>query len=337
LDGGYNTRIFNLHREGNDFLTPNYIPSFSSSDDHYLKERLEVFLPQIPQQTILISAYDYFLLKQQKEIDADFIKKCFKDKFLFLDSGGYELQFSDDETWNPSSYSTVLNELDPQFFVGYDRIPSYSEVSNTQNNIKISCDFLRKYKSHKERVLLIHFSLKNTPINEIETVIQIIRENQQTIDVIGFPERELGPNIIQACVFIKKLRHILDEHNICKPIHIFGCSDPKSIILFVLSGADLFDGLGWIKYAFCNKKFENVERTQLPFLNCHCEACEGVDWSTVSNSEYEYRLLLHNLFSIDNFFCDIRDAIIKRNFNKLLQNSNLLKIAREISLLDGDE
>ncbi len=220
--------------------------------------------------------------------------------------------------------------------MGYDRIPSYSEVSNTQNNIKISCDFLRRYNSHKERVLLFHFSLKNTPINEIDTVIQIIQENQQTIDVIGFPQRELGPNIIQACEFIKKLRHKLDEYNIYKPIHIFGCSDPKSIILFVLSGADLFDGLGWIKYAFCNEKFENVERTQLPFLKCHCEACNGVDWSTISNSEYEYRLLLHNLVSIEEFFYEIRNAILRRNLDDILRKSDLLIISRALYTERGE-
>jgi len=337
FDGGYNTRIFSLHRGEKDILTPNFIPSFSSRDDHYLKERIEVFLQQIPQQTILISAYDYFLLQQRKEISADFIKKCFKNKFLFLDSGGYELQFSCDRTWDPLTYSKVLKELNPDFVVGFDRIPPYSELSNTQKDSQNSCDFLEKRNSTTEGVLLFHFSLKNTPINEIDLVVKIIETNRKSIDVIGFPERELGPNIIQSCLFIRKLREKLDEKKVFLPIHIFGCSDPKSIILFVLSGADLFDGLGWIKYAFCREKYENVERTHLPFLNCQCEACEGIDWSKISNSEYEYNLLLHNLFSIEEFFCEIREAIIKRNFNTLLQNSNLLNVYREISFLNGDE
>jgi len=293
-------------------------------------------LPQIPQQTILVSAYDYFLLKQQKEIDAVFIKKCFKDKFLFLDSGGYELQFSEDKKWNPATYAEVLNELNPDFYVGYDRIPSYSKISNTKEDIKISCEFLGRSNSNKERVLLFHFSLKNTPIDEIDTVIQIIQDNQHIIDVIGFPERELGPNIIQACIFIKRLRHKLDENKIFKPIHIFGCSDPKSIILFVLSGADLFDGLGWIKYAFSKEKYENIERTQLPFLKCHCEACEGMNWSTISSSEYEYRLLLHNLLSIEDFFCEIKDAIIRGKLNKILQKSGLQASSLEIEHITGE-
>lgn len=279
---------------------------------------------------ILISAYDYFLLKQRRGIDQSFIKKYFKDKFLFLDSGGYELQFSEDLNWNPSTYSSVLAELDPQIFVGFDRIPSYLGTSNVHEDVKVSCEFLKLYNSQKERVLLFHFSLKNTPVDEIDTVIQIILDNQQTIEIIGFPERELGSNIVQACLFIKKLRQKLDANNLFIPIHIFGCSDPKSIILFVLSGADLFDGLGWIKYTFCRERCENIERTHLPVLKCHCEACDGVNWSTISNPEYEYRLLLHNLFSIEEFFCEIRDAILIRNLDTILQRADLLTASRAL-------
>ena len=231
----------------------------------------------------------------------------------------------------------MLKELAPHFFVGFDRMPSYSEISNTRQEIKQSCDFLRLNNSKNERVLLFHFSLKNTPINEIDTVVEIILANQKTIDIIGFPEREIGPTIIQACMFIKKLRQKLDENKIFKPIHIFGCSDPKSIILFVLSGADLFDGLGWIKYAFCRENYENVERTQLPFLKCHCESCEGIDWLKISNSEFEYRLLIHNLFNIEEFFCEIRDVIIRGKIDGLLQKSGLKNFSKALYYSDGDE
>lgn len=194
-----------------------------------------------------------------------------------------------------------------------------------------------RQNNSNERVLLFHFSLKNTPLKEIDVVVEIILTNQKTIDIIGFPEREIGPTIIQACLFIKKLRQKLDENKIFKPIHIFGCSDPKSIILFILSGADLFDGLGWIKYAFCRDNYENVERTQLSFLKCHCQACEGVDWLKISNSEYEYHLLAHNLFSIEGFMVEIRDAIIKRNYENLIQNSHLKEISQIIFGSVGDE
>ncbi len=36
------------------------------------------------------------------------------------------------------------------------------------------------------------------------------------------------------------------------PIHIFGCLDPISIWLFYLCGADVFDGLFWLRFAFHN-------------------------------------------------------------------------------------
>jgi hypothetical protein len=34
------------------------------------------------------------------------------------------------------------------------------------------------------------------------------------------------------------------------PIHIFGCLDPLSILAYFLCGADIFDGLVWLRHGF---------------------------------------------------------------------------------------
>src|SRR5260221_13350584 len=34
------------------------------------------------------------------------------------------------------------------------------------------------------------------------------------------------------------------------PIHIFGCFDPQTIPYLFFSGADIFDGLSWMRYYF---------------------------------------------------------------------------------------
>ena len=330
LDGEYNTRIFNLKRKSLNFITPNYIPSFSSRDDPYLKERINTLLPQIPQPTILISAYDFYNLEREGHITYEFIRESFKDKLLFLDSGGFELQFSNENTWNPDNYKQIISKLDPQFFVGYDRIPSYNKISNTKEVVYKSIQFLTKLNRNNGRVLLFHFSIQNFPIEEIETIVQIILDNNEHFDIIGFPEREIGANIIQSCCFVRMLRHYLDKKNIFKPIHIFGCSDPLSIILLVLSGADFFDGVGWIKYAFDNVNMRNVERYQLPFLKCSCIACDKVNWSKVSNGEYEHRLLIHNLHSIEDFFYELRDKIIHQKMGEMIQEKCLDEIVNII-------
>ena len=125
FEGEFQSRILHTKDKGLDFITPDYIPSFSSRDDRYLKERINSLLDMIPQQTILISAYDYYNLKSKGYITSKFIENSFKEKLLFLDSGGYELQFSKRDDWSRAKYKSILGELNPNFFVGYGRIPSY--------------------------------------------------------------------------------------------------------------------------------------------------------------------------------------------------------------------
>jgi predicted RNA-binding protein len=284
---------------------------------------MNALLPQIPQQTILISAYDYYNLKKEGDITPQTIKESFKNKILFLDSGGFEIQFSHEDKWSVHKYKNVISELDPQFYVGYDRIPSYDKTSNTKEEVWKSLKFLKDYDRNNGRVLLFHFSTKNIPIEEMDSIIELISKHSGFIDIIGFPEREIGANIIQTCRFVKTLRERLDEKQIFKPIHIFGCSDPISITLFVLAGADIFDGVGWIKYAFDKANLRNVERSHLPLLKCDCIACNRVNWSKVSSGEYEYRLLIHNLYNIEEFLYELRNKIIYQKLEDTIQGSGL--------------
>ena len=306
-----------------DFITPNYIPSFSSRDDQYLKERINSLLDVIPQQTILISAYDYHNLNAEEYIIPSFIRNSFREKLLFLDSGGYELQFSTADSWNCFKYKSIIDELTPTFFVGYDRIPLYHVKSDTLEIINAGINFLKDFPNNRGKVLLLHFSIQNKPVEEIEAISNQLGKYKEYFDIIGFPEREIGANIIQRTVFIKKLRKELDARNILKPLHVFGCSDPTSIILYVLAGADLFDGLGWIKYAFDRENLLNVERSHLPFLECDCLACKNENWDEMSHGEYEYRLLTHNLYAYDNLFYQLRDRIIRDEMEDIFKTKRL--------------
>jgi hypothetical protein len=49
---------------------------------------------------------------------------------------------------------------------------------------------------------------------------------------------------------IAKLRQTLDEAGIKVPIHVFGSLDTVTTPLYFLAGADIFDGLTWLRFAF---------------------------------------------------------------------------------------
>jgi hypothetical protein len=51
---------------------------------------------------------------------------------------------------------------------------------------------------------------------------------------------------------IAKIRRALDKARMSQVIHIFGSLDTISSPLYFLSGADVFDGLTWLRYSFCD-------------------------------------------------------------------------------------
>ena len=69
-------------------------------------------------------------------------------------------------------------------------------------------------------------------------------------DVIGVAARELGDSLIERCRAIVMLRDILNDFGLATPIHVFGAIRPAEVLAFFFCGADIFDGLGWLKSAF---------------------------------------------------------------------------------------
>ncbi|MGO9118864.1 MAG: hypothetical protein ACLQPD_14800 [Desulfomonilaceae bacterium] len=70
--------------------------------------------------------------------------------------------------------------------------------------------------------------------------------------MFGVTEKELGKNILDRCVNLAKLRVCMDRENVNIPIHIWGGLDPVMTPLYFFSGAEIFDGVSWLRYAYHN-------------------------------------------------------------------------------------
>jgi hypothetical protein len=68
--------------------------------------------------------------------------------------------------------------------------------------------------------------------------------------VIGVTEEELGSSLLDRVVAVLALRELLRRNELDKPIHIFGALDPLFVPLYFAAGADIFDGLTWLRYAY---------------------------------------------------------------------------------------
>lgn len=235
--------------------TPLLIPSFSSKGFGYIEQAIEVTNGLI-HDAALISAYDL----HHNHL------RCIPDqqKILFIDSGGYEAQ-KDFEALKfgktdhkPKQWTRPFHQLAIQshhdivpntVLVSYDnpeeRLPIADQIYNADlffsSFRNCAREFLVKPESSEESLL------------DIDLICQKI-VSLSSFDIIGFTEKELGHNLNERLLNVMKIRDALSSHGFKTPIHVFGCLDPLSIPLFFLSGADIFDGLSWIRFAFSEGK-----------------------------------------------------------------------------------
>lgn len=84
---------------------------------------------------------------------------------------------------------------------------------------------------------------------KIESIVQNIHRLEE-FDIIGVTEKELGNSILGRMRNIAKIRRALEKAGLDTPIHVFGSLDTITTPMYFLAGADIFDGLTWLRFAF---------------------------------------------------------------------------------------
>ena len=230
--------------------TPLLVPSFSSKGFWDIRQVYNEVQPLID-RPILVSAYDIFYEKIDRPDDPAGL--------IILDSGGYEASKDADlsdygdyspnpQEWNEELFAKVISSWDipePTVFVSYDhpdrRITFGEQITDAlgalpgdQNSAR---EILLKPESEGQRFLDIGALLKHV-------------ESLAGFDLLGVTEKELGGNTAERMRNIAALRRGLDSIGCEIPIHIFGSLDTFNTVLYFLSGADVFDGLTWLRFSF---------------------------------------------------------------------------------------
>ncbi len=209
-------------------------------------------------ESLLVSAYDIchgYLGKSNK---------YFMDKVIvFIDSGGYELSAGWDSTepkqgsyrgleFTEKDYRKVLDSLldrMPFIIANYDWGTRRCLI---KNQITAARCLFRSYEDHGFLTTFIikpGFGSKYIDIDKLLTHVERLRP----FSCIGVVEKELGDNLLDRLVKVASLRKALIERNMDdKPIHVWGGLDPISTPLYFFAGADIFDGVSWLRYAYHN-------------------------------------------------------------------------------------
>lgn len=255
------------HPFGIKVTTPLLIPSFSSKDfkfkDKYKyseNEGIISYCSELLTESMLVSAYD---IKHNYTPPIQNLK--FTD-ILLIDSGGYETSEVEDlsgtakyiypfKEWSYSDLCEVIDLVPPDkavIIVNFDKL-SLNKAFEEQ--ISEAIKFFDLYPNKISDFLIKPERGNYIDVDSLLAHIPKLR----SFNIVGFTEKEIGDSILERMIAIGKVRREMDKNGITNPIHIFGSLDPVSTILYFLAGAEIFDGLTWLKYAFSNGKAVYME------------------------------------------------------------------------------
>lgn len=198
----------------------------------------------------LISAYD---------VSYGLVETLEFPELLFLDSGGYEAlkdvqalkegdrRGVDNHPWDQHAYRKVLEDFpihQPVVAVSFD---------HPDHQLPLEVQLDRADSLYPERKGLVReFLIKPEPDTAFIDldVIQAQLSRIAGYPIIGVTDKELGDSLMDKMQKVARLRRLLDDLESEVPIHVFGSLDPLTAPLYFISGADIFDGLAWLKYAF---------------------------------------------------------------------------------------
>ena len=231
--------------------TPFLVPSFSSRGFPNLGVLYEFLSSEVPEAS-LVSAYDvHNRLLPKDSVNAS--------DAVILDSGGYEARATYDpdgayidntrgKEWTLERYRSVLDDVEPLsqlMVVSFDHggpLPLAEQVASARS--------LFPEYPHYASDFLLKPELKKTLFVDVNGVVTNIETIAGSFCMLGMTEKELGGSILERCHNLLKVRGALRAAGSEMPIHVFGCLEPLSILSYFFCGADVFDGLSWLRFAF---------------------------------------------------------------------------------------
>ncbi len=246
------------HSLGVTIETPLLVPSFSSkgfgSSNERESEVRKIFsvVSEYLTDSMLISAYDL------SYGNLDTVKNAITE-ITIVDSGGYEISDIHDPSaiyrqpvnpkdWSLERLQKVYDDWPPHIpavFVSFDRPDQRKPL---QNQIAEAKRLFARYP-HQLNTLLVKPETKTQHSVQIKNVIANV-DDLNSFDIVGVTEDELGNSILKRMQNISSIRLAMDDADVKVPLHVYGSLDPLTTVLYFLAGAEIFDGLTWLRFGY---------------------------------------------------------------------------------------
>ncbi len=312
------------HPSGLSFQTPLLVPSFSSKGFRVTKDGSEVrealkFTSEWLTDTMLISAYDlaHGHIPSPESMDVT-------PELIIVDSGGYETRIEHDWStavhwphqplpWNKKRLRAELDRWPDRFAASFVSFDAPSSKVPVPQQAKLASEFFEPYPRQLHTFLLKPETTDQTYLNHAINSVVDSPHLLASFQFIGVTEKELGASFLDRMHNIAKLRMALDAANIRAPIHVFGALDPLTCVLLFLAGAEVFDGLTWLRYAF----HDGV---------CVYQANYGA--LTVGTDQRDSlvraRVLTDNVHYLKRLSTQMQKFLLDRDFNKFEHHSDFI-------------
>lgn len=265
--------------------TPLLVPSFSSKGFPDVG-KIVGYSAELIEGPALVSAYDI----HYKQI----VQPLNFASLLFLDSGGYEaskdLDLSDfgDKRHRPKDWTREKHEATlatwqsqvPTVLISYDhprdRLPVAQQIERARG--------LAPGRDNVLREILLKPETADQRYVKIEQIEQHVH-SLSGFDIIGVTEKEVGSSLLERMKNIGRLRMALSRAGLNIPIHVFGSLDTVTTPMYFLAGADIFDGLTWLRFAYQDGRTlykQNYGATVGLSIKAH--VLDGICW----NHNYRY-------------------------------------------------
>ncbi len=328
IHGSYFARSLKLSICGKPLTTPTYFPSISGAGTRYdLKQLIDLCLNS-GYPRVLLSAFDLsnFTPEVLKGIE-DKLKVYREDgKFIFLDSGTFEKYWLRNNEWDFKSYEKIVCRIETDFYASFDDFPMPGDradsiadqiIENVSASIKLN---------HNGQCLTVCHG----PGKMLNVISNLASKRPDLCAAISIPERECGNSIESKVRTIYEIREMLQEKKVDSLIHILGCGNLISMVLYSLAGADSFDSVDWSRWLLDRRNCKFSDIGHISLLDCECRVCSR------SNLEGITKAIYHNLYFYQDFLSSFRDSIKGKSESKFLRRYLAENIVSKIVKLFND-
>jgi hypothetical protein len=301
--------------------TPLLIPSFSSKGFPEVAKIVQ-YMSEIIDGVTLISAYDLHHSEIKPPFDFP--------SLIFLDSGGYEASKDADlsdfgerehliRTWTQQMHEAELEKWSPNVatvLISYDhpkeRLPFLDQVARATSMAPGKKNVLREF--------LIKPETPDQHYLQVPSIVENIK-SLAAFDVIGITEKEVGNSIMARMQNIARIRRALTAADLDTPIHVFGSLDTVTTPMYFLAGADIFDGLTWLRFAF--------EKGQTIYKHNFGATALGV---TTAAHVIDARCWNHNYYYMKDLELEMRRFLIDHAFEAFKYHRELFRSAHQSTI-----